>query len=144
MPDPGTTPAHRMSTRILPDHVLRLMSPADRQVLGQKTAAETLAIADAKSEKELQEQIASMLRRRDVPFIRPAMFKKSELPPCWPDVSFAYRGVQIGWECKTIVGKLNAQQSKMHDQLRRCGWQISVIRTLQEAVEILQKLDNDA
>lgn len=133
-----------MATPLLPDHVLRLMSAEDRKLIGQTTAAESLAIAKARDERELQEQICSLLRRRDVPFIRPAMFRKSQLPPGWPDITFGYRGAPIGWECKSAIGKLSPEQLEMHAKMKACGWQISTIRTLQEAVEILQKLDSDA
>ena len=128
---------------LLPDHVLRLMSPADRKLLGKagRTAAETLARAEAKSENELQEQIASMLKRREIVFIRPAMFRKSTLPPGWPDFTFAYRGIAIGWECKSVAGEPSDEQLRMHAHMEANGWRIDIIRSLHGAVEILNGID---
>ena len=99
---------------------------------------------EAKSERELQEQICSLLRRRDIPYVRAPMFKKSELPPGWPDFSFTFQGQPLGWECKSTIGKLSEEQASMHAKMEGCGWKISIIRTLEEAVEILRKMENDA
>jgi hypothetical protein len=127
---------------VLPDNILRLMAAQDRAALGKsgRTAAESFALAEAKTESELQEQICSMLRRREIVFIQPAMFKRSSLPVGWPDFTFAYCGVPVAWECKSARGLLSEEQLCMHPQMTACGWQVSVIRELREAIEILNNI----
>jgi hypothetical protein len=131
-------------TALLPEHCLRLMDERDRKSLGKggRTAVETLADMEARSEKELQEQICSLLRRREIPFIRPSMFKRSELPVGWPDISFAYRGKPIAWECKVGRNTTTAEQNLMIEKMTACGWRVSVIRTLSEALETLKGIES--
>lgn len=119
--------------KLLPNNILEKMDPKDRKIIHQKTAAETVSDAIAKSEKELQEQIASLLRRKSIPYIRAAMFKRSSLPVGWPDFTFAFFGIPLGWECKTESGELSIEQKRAHWALQACGWRIEVIRSLSQA-----------
>lgn len=131
-------------TRLLSDHFLRLMSPEDRKAIKQRTAQETVALAEAKTEKQLQEQIAALLRRQDVPYIRPAMFKKSTLPVGWPDFTFAYHGFPIAWECKIANNKPTKEQKELHERLERQGWEVATIRTLLQAQGFLFRMEQAA
>lgn len=123
---------------LLPDNILRLMSKEDRKALKQKTAEEKSATAEDKSEKELQDQVTALLRRREIPFIHASMMKRSTLPIGWPDYSFARRGVPMCFECKTERGKLTKEQEVMHRRLKSQGWVVLVIRSLKEAQDALE------
>ena len=129
---------------LFPLHFLEKISPEDRRALGKGglLVSETLSIAEAKSERELQEQICALLRRRDVPFIRPAMFKKSSLIPGWPDITFVYRGIGLGWECKSASAKPTPAQIEMHTHMERAGWRISIVRSLRQAMDVLNQIDS--
>lgn len=127
----------------LPDHILRKMSPADRKKLGAAglTAGEATAKALAGEEIALQDQIGSLLRQRDVPYIQPNPKRKSPLPEGWPDFTFTYRGVPFVVEVKTAVGTLSAEQAKLHPQLARAGWRVRVVRGLGEFRALLEEVD---
>jgi hypothetical protein len=113
------------------------MDPKDRKIIHQKTARETNQDAIARSEKELQEQIASLLRRHDIPYIRPAMFKKSSLPKGWPDFTFAHEGIPYAWECKIPGKEPTQEQLNTLIWMTNHGWAVSVIISLQQAQNIL-------
>jgi hypothetical protein len=132
-----------VNSPILPDRLLRLMDPKDRVELGKggRTAAETLARAEVRSEKILQEQICSLLRRREIVYIRPAMFRKSQLPPGWPDFSFCYRSIAVGLECKSEIGQPTGAQLQMHAHMTANGWEVHVVRSLAEVIQILNEID---
>lgn len=109
------------------------MTPETRRSLGVSTPEEIAKKSELKSEKELQEQICALLRRRDIPYIRPAMFRKSSLPKGWPDFTFAYKGMPIAFECKTGTGVCSEEQLSMHAQMRAHGWMVVEVRVLDEA-----------
>ena len=124
----------------VPENIRRRMSAADRKKYGL-LPEEVLAENIVREEKTLHKQIFALLRRREVPYVHAAMFKKSQLPPGWPDFTFLYRGVGLGWECKVGRGKLSPHQIARHEVMRNQGWRISEIRSLDEAQRILDALD---
>jgi hypothetical protein len=130
-----------MPTALLPDRMLKLMSAADRKAIGQTTAAEALAIAEAKSERELQEQIASILRHREVVYIRPAMFRRSQLPVGWPDFTFCHKSRAIGLECKSKIGEPTHEQLEMHAHMEANGWEVHIVRSLAKVIEIFNEIE---
>jgi hypothetical protein len=126
---------------LLPDRFLRLMSASDRAAIKQRTAEETAMRAEAKDERTLQEQICCLLRRGEIPYIRPAMFKKSTLPQGWPDFTFAYHGFPIAWECKIGRNKQTKEQADLQKLLEWNGWQYAVVKSLLQAQAILFNFD---
>lgn len=128
---------------VLPEHILRLMSPADRAKMGTAgmTAEEAIAAADARAEKLLQADIAQYLTLLEVEFIQPSMAKKSALPKGWTDFTLAYRGIPLAIEVKNADGKVKPEQSDCHERLRKCGWLVFVVRSLAEVQSILRGID---
>jgi hypothetical protein len=134
---------------VLPRNILDKMSERDRREYALHvgypntalTSAEVEQKATAQAERELQKQIRQFLNLRDILFICPAMFRKSQLPPGWPDISFVYRGVPILWECKSFAGKLRANQEHIITELVRNGWNFRLIRSLEEARSHLRQID---
>ncbi len=128
---------------VLPDNILRCMSPEDRKPLGKagKTAAECAEKQEYEQEKELQSQIAQFLRLKGIPCIIPPFGKKSQLPEGWPDVSLAYMGVPLAIEAKSATGKLRPEQEEMHALLRAQGWIVHTVRSLEQVRSILKIIE---
>lgn len=136
--------AYQMTNpRILPEHCLKLIAKEHREPLGKagRTMAEITAENEVKEEREIQIEIAKYLRLHEIDFIRPAMFKKSTLPPGWPDFTFAYRGEPIGAEAKTSTGKLSADQVARHEAMARNGWRMVIVRGIADVQALLRAID---
>jgi hypothetical protein len=117
------------------------MRPADRKSLGKAgmTGEEAMASYSAKSEKELQKQIAGILAIRGIRYLNPAMSKKSPLPIGWPDFTiFLPPGRTIFMECKIEGGKLTKEQEAFGTWAKQWGFPHYVVRTLTQAIENLE------
>ena len=128
---------------LLPDHILRRMSAADRKQLGAAgiTADEALARAAARTERELQDLIAALLRLRGIDYCQPSPVKKSGITIGWPDFTFCHHGVPIVLEVKTATGTLRPEQAALHPRLAAQGWRVHVVRTVAEVKAILDAID---
>ena len=118
------------------------MEPVDLKQLGATTPDQDQEKREKKAEKELQGQINDLLSRYAVVYLRPAMFRKTQLPPGWPDYIFAYWGKPFAWECKvekpgTVRGEPRPEQVKMLNALAGNGWNVSIIRSLEQAQRLL-------
>lgn len=127
---------------LYPDRVLRCMSPVDRAKLGKGglLAAEFQKIAEAKSEKQLQQQLEALLRRNDVVCIRQRMDRKSNTAEGLPDILFAVGGKAIAWEVKMPGKNPTAEQLKQHAAMTRNGWEVRIIPSYDEGLHHLQEL----
>jgi hypothetical protein len=66
------------------------------------------------------------------------MFLKSMgLVPGFVDLIIIYRGCVFGMELKSPKGKLSPIQKETHALLARCGMDVRIIRTLDEALAAL-------
>jgi hypothetical protein len=133
----------------LPQRLVDRLSEADRREyafhVGNANAGFTTYELEqklaARAERELQKQIRQYLSQKEVVFICPPMFKRSELPPGWPDFTFAFCGVPIIWECKNSTGKLRESQKQIVDQLVANGWRFRIIRSVEQARNHLREID---
>jgi hypothetical protein len=133
----------------LPQRVIDRMSELDRQQyalhVGNSNAGFTTyeleQKVNARAERELQKHVRQYLSQKEVVFICPPMFKRSELPPGWPDFTFAFCGVPIIWECKSSAGKLRESQKQVVAQLGDNGWRFRIIRSLEQARNHLREID---
>lgn len=125
---------------IYPENILKAMDKKDRKALGKagRTKEEVIQFVEAKNERELQSQIAAMLRLHDIAFCQPRTDKRSTMTVGWPDFTLAINGIPIALECKSDVGKVSPEQQKCHDNMRRNGWNVFIIRHLSEVVSILK------
>jgi hypothetical protein len=128
-------------TSILPPNIVRLMSKEDQERLGQVTIEVVAQLNAARDEKELHEQIASLLRRRDIVYVHASMFKRSTLPVGFPDFTFVFHGEPHGWECKVGKTKLSQEQVDMLYEMNRNGWRTWTIYSLEEALKILKEIE---
>lgn len=71
--------------------------------------------------------------------IRGGILKRMGLIPGMPDLLFLHRGNAFGMELKAGRGRLNEAQTLMHPILARCGVDVRVVRTLDDALGCLKE-----
>lgn len=130
------------STMILPNHCLRLVSPADRAKLGLVTAEEAFAAQECRSEKALQDLLVQWLcaHRGVNRVVRSRTDKATTNETGTPDLLFVYNGVPVAWECKTATGRLSLAQERASIAFMKDGWHWSLIRSFAEAKAVLDSL----
>lgn len=151
-----------MKSSVIPENILKCMSPEDRRKHGQKTAAEVLAQGEAKSEKELQKQIVALLRLKGVEVNVSRMDKRKTDVVGWPDLTFcvyamapqmvfaglsealpkAWQVFPCLWEIKMPKGELTPEQQKIGIRLISMpnGWRHRVIRSVDQALAELREM----
>ena len=131
---------------LLPDHVVRLMSPEDRKELGIQTTDEMTKKIEAKNERQLQGQIVQYLRLRGIEVLWHRTDKKSAATVGWPDIVFAVMvngfATPCGYEVKFGAGTLSREQSDVLErmQTRPNCWRIRVIRNFIEVVDDMREM----
>ena len=123
------------------ENILRCMSPEERKKLGKAglTAAECTQIAEAKSERDLQNQIANWLRLHGYAFYVAAMNKKTTGPVGWPDFTFAVNGRACALEVKFGSRKPDPAQWECMAAMMENGWRVEVVRSLEDAIATIRK-----
>lgn len=124
---------------VLPENILRRMSPEDRKTLGKagQTAAEAGAVADKRAERILQREIAQYLNLRGIAYGWARTDKRSTYTESWPDFTCAVNGTPVAFEVKNATGKPTAEQEKCHEAMRGNGWQVFVVRSLAEVKAVV-------
>lgn len=125
--------------RLIPDRIVRMLPPEERQRLGRHcaTAEERQARIDAKSEKELQERIASLLRQRQIEFFRQRMDRQTTGTVGWPDFTFCLDGLFCAVEVKLPGQHPTAEQLACMARLMRDGAFVRVVRSEAEFLACL-------
>jgi hypothetical protein len=131
----------------LPENILRRMSEADRKQLGKgfRTAAECEAVAVAKSEKQLQQDLYSLLHRRGHRPRMQRMDRKSNVAVGMPDISFEVGGRSCHWEVKLPGKHPTGDQIRTMAELAaepNCAY-VRVIRSYREGLEDLEKITKE-
>jgi hypothetical protein len=131
--------------KVLPENILRCMSPKDRKAIGQKTASEALSAGEAKSERILQGQCVNLLRLHGIEVLWHRTDKRSAATVGWPDLTFCVQfkcdddsedyigSYATCWEIKLPTGKLSEEQIKMRDLLVANGWRWRTITSVDQA-----------
>lgn len=120
------------------------MNPKDRAKLpgaSGMTAAECEQVQIAKSEKELQAQIAAMLRRNGIFVISQPTHKRSNLKIGTPDFVFAVNGRPVAWEIKMPGQKPREEQLEAMRAMSMNGWLCDVIRSYDEALRLFNEIN---
>jgi hypothetical protein len=132
----------------IPEKVRKLMDAETRKDLGK--AGMTQPEADAKfvarREKEIQENIAALLRQRGIWFSRQRMDRKSTAPVGTPDFIFAVHGRACAVEVKTPEGVLSDEQRCTGFHMIQDGWVYKIAHSEAEFLEFLntiQPLDGE-
>jgi hypothetical protein len=123
-----------MNSKILPEHVLRCVSPEDRAKMGKAglTAEEANEKGLARAERDLQKEIVQYLNLRNITVLWHRMDKKSHATIGCPDLLFCKDGVPWGIEVKTSAGRVRAEQYETMRKMTVDGWQCAVVRSFQE------------
>ena len=136
-----------MKSTLLPDNVLKRMSPSDRKRLGKsgRTAEDCKRDHAHVSEREIHRQIEQWLNSKGIVFRHDRMDRKTTGTVGWPDFTFAgdmgSRGAcPVGIEVKAAGGTLSDEQRLLHDRMRLDGWRVFVVHSLQEMIEVLKGL----
>lgn len=88
-------------------------------------------------EKELQAQIAALLRRNDIWFAWSRSDKRTRNVVGTPDFLFVLEGKPFAWEVKVGNNKLSEEQAKAAGKMIFNGWRHRIIRNYKEALEII-------
>src|SRR5688572_23373974 len=99
-----TRPMSNLKSNCLPENIRRRMATETRRELKAPTSAEAQAKIDAKREKELQENIAALLRQRNIWFARQRMDKRATGTVGQPDFLCAVNGRPLAMEAKAFHG----------------------------------------
>lgn len=128
------------SSRNLPENVKKLMSCEDRAALGVAGLAmlELISRQEIRSEKQLQNQIASWLRLRDLPFSHPRTDKKTTCAVGVEDFSVCFRGFYVALECKHGAGTQTDDQLKREASIKANGGRYEVVRSLGQVFAVLR------
>ncbi len=111
---------------VLPEKILRLLSPEDRKSLGAAgmTAEEAMLKAEVKNERALQVLIINLLRLKGIEPLWHRTDKRSAATVGWPDISFAIsvasitKEVPLGKNGKQGVAIVSAKDFELVSQFR--------------------------
>jgi hypothetical protein len=127
---------------ILPDNILTHMAAKDRKSLGKAgmTREESITAMEIRSERDLQNQIASYLYHKRIWFHRTRMDKKTTGPVGTPDFIFAVNGRPIAWEVKLPGKELSFDQASVMAEMFGNSWCCATVRSVAEAKHLLDGL----
>lgn len=133
----------RYNSKTLPERVRRLMPKETRKELNAPTNSEIAAKQNTRREKELQENIAALLRQRGIWFERKRMDRRSTGVVGCPDFLFAAYGRAIALECKMPGFEPSEDQQRCMTQMQTPpnSWQTYVTTSEQSVVDLLNRLE---
>lgn len=130
-----------MNPAELPENILKRMRPEDRKSMNVMTLEEANERQIVRSEKELQSCVVNLLRLRGWLYINPNMSKRSPLREGWSDFTcFSPSGKTVFFECKVGKEKLRPAQEEFANKVKSMGFPHFVIRTVQEAKQVLDSI----
>lgn len=111
-----------MST-VLPEHLLKLMSPEDRAKLGEAgvTASEAQRKWQGREEAKMHDTVTQWLRLRRIPTIHARMDKASTIRKGWPDITAMWNGRVACSELKAPGGTVSQEQAEVLSELIAAG-----------------------
>lgn len=127
----------------LPDHFLSKLPPEERRKLGRAgmTSEEAQARYVARSERELQGQVAQHLNRHQIPFFNPRMDRKSTVQVGMPDFVVCLppngRFVGIETKCQATRGRLSPEQEASMARILAAGGTYLIIYSLEQLIQAL-------
>jgi len=130
---------------ILPENILRAMSPKDRAKLGKagRTNSECSEIQLAKRESEVQKEINNWLRLHDIFVFWSRTDKRTRGKKGTPDHAFAWRMEKgqppypVAVEVKVGDNKSSDEQIKVAKQMIANGWAYLTVSSLAHMLECL-------
>lgn len=118
----------------IPENILRAMPKEDRQRMGKdwRTWNEIQSDNMARDERTLQKQIAALLSLSDVWYSRSRMDKRTTNKRGTPDFLFVWNGRPYAFEAKIGKAEPTNEQLDCHSQMRRNGWLVFVVRSIED------------
>lgn len=120
------------------------MSKESRASLGKggQLPEEIAAKQEVKSERELQNLMASLLNQRNIYFVMSRMDKRSMTRRGTPDFFCAFpNGQAEAFEAKTPEGKLSEEQHQNHLEYKtKTGKNVHVIRSFEQFFNLIKNL----
>lgn len=114
--------------------IIAAMPPPPISPEARQRAEAAGAKADARAERQLQNEFESWLRLNGYLYRREPMHKATMAPPGHPDFTvYAANGKTVFFEWKTLAGRLSDEQKEYHRQLKELGHAVFVVRSLEAA-----------
>lgn len=127
----------------LPEHFLSKLPPEERKRLGRAgmTSEEAQVRYIARTERELQRDVANYLNLHQIPFFNPRMDRKSTVQVGMPDfvICLPPSGKFVGVECKCAAtgGKLSSEQEASMARILAAGGTYLIIYSLEQLIQAL-------
>ncbi len=130
--------AEMIERAVIPPHLLKLMSRADRESFGRDgmLPVERKAELDATLEASTHNQFIQWCNLHGIFYIHSNMRKKSTTTKGLPDFCIAIDGQAVAVEFKTMDGSLSEDQEKAIDKMRGGinQWRVEVCTSLEQAI----------
>lgn len=125
---------------LLPDHVLKLLTPEQRKAIGKAgiTATEAQAKYQKVAEKAIHESVRKWLTLRAIPYVHSRMDKASTIRKGWPDFTVLHQGRAYCLELKAPGGVLSDEQKQCLAELETTGTPCKVAYSDAEAISWLK------
>jgi len=125
---------------LLPDNILRCMSPSDRSNLGKAglTAEEACAKASTRAERQQHNILISWLRLHDLWFWHARTDRRSSSTLGTPDFLVIEGGRCLPIELKVGSNKLSIEQGRVKEHLERHGTAVLIAYSAAEAIAVLK------
>jgi hypothetical protein len=133
-----------MNPQVLPEHLLKCLSPEERLKLGKagRTMAEAMEVHLVKSEKELQKQIFRYLNLRELPVLWQRMDKRTTGLPGTPDFAWCYRGRFLAAEVKFGNHCATEEQLRFLELIQKNQGACAIVHSLEEIKQMLIAVDD--
>jgi hypothetical protein len=133
---------HLRDTAVIPPHLAKLMSPADRKSIGAgaELPSESAAKSERREERKLHAQFSQWCLRLEIEVIHGRMDKKSALPVGWPDFT-CMKGTKFCLvEFKAPGGKLSEVQTQVITRLQNKSIPVLVAYSVKDAIDFCREV----
>jgi len=137
-------------SRVISPNFLKLMSVEQRRQFGKAglTEEEALLKEITRTERGEHKIFLSWLMLKGIPRIHSRMDRRPTIEEGWPDFTVFYEGITLFFEFKVnrrkrtkdLTKDLTKKQEQWIGLLRECGFEVFLIDTAKEAIEICKEV----
>lgn len=122
---------------LLPEHILKLMSPEARLIYGKggMTASEAQVKWQKGEERKMHDQFEKWCTLNSAPFVHSRFDQKATIRAGWPDFSVLRKGRIALIEFKAPGGVLRADQREVLAELERDGTPVAICESVEAAIQ---------
>ncbi len=120
---------------VLPEHVLRLMTPEERARIGQQSASEAQDSCGANLERRQQKLFVSWMQLVGLYYIQARADKRSTIRVGHPDFTIFHSQKVLLIEMKSDLGVLSVDQQECGLSLVNQGFVVLICRNASEAID---------